>query len=145
LSLPEALERSRRPDRLRESAELVASSLPENSVVLSGELAAHLRWFTQAPCVSLPDLVHRAYGVRNSAEAWDPLVPVREEIERHERDDRSVFVTTEGLALLTSKWGLRQDQIAPQGSEIRVLRKEPFLALVRIHSEHMERRAAIGP
>ena len=34
--------------------------------------------------------------------------------------------------------GLRQEQIAPQGSEVHVLRKEPFLALIRIHSEQME-------
>ena len=110
--------------------------MPEHSVVLTGELSAHMRRFTRAPCVSLPDLMHRAYGTRK--ELWDPLAPIRAEVELHEREGRAVFITTEALDVLVRVWGMRQEQIAPQGSEVHVLRKEPFLALIRIHSEQME-------
>jgi len=97
LSLPEALEWRRAPDRDRERAALLVRHLPEDAVLFAGRLANHVRYFHPgAPLVSLPELWHEAFARDRAA---DPIDVVQRAVAGA---GRRCLLSLDGVAFLQS-------------------------------------------
>jgi hypothetical protein len=123
-----ALERAVTPDTLQEEANLMAAGLPRGSVLLAGPAAHHVLWFTQAPCIALPNEIHAAApGIDGTK---DVLAIVSEVESRAAADHAAVYISSEALDYLQWRWKADPSQLALDAGRTIVLRDQPALYLV---------------
>ena len=112
LSLLEAFHAAAAPDPRRALAERLAAARPPGALLLAGEVARHVAWWTDAPVAGLPDVVHD--GLARHGAAGDPAELVRAALPEllGRPGTTSVWITGEGLRYLEAVWGL-----SPEGAD----------------------------
>jgi len=122
------LQRARTPDDLQEEAELLAGALPRDAVLLAGPVGHHVRWFTGAPVVVLPNELHAARpgpGGKVDAIALVQAVAARES-QRH----ALVYLSSEAIDDLVLNWGADPSLLSVDPEGLIRVRHEPPLYLV---------------
>ena len=125
VSMAFALHHATTPDEEKQSATLVAGALPENSVVIAGELAHHIRWHTDAPVVPAPNLMHS----RTESESTS-LELLHAECDRLLEAHEAVYVTNEAVDYLEAYWGIARTEFPQDDPQTIVVRENPPLALL---------------
>jgi len=106
LTLPEVLDQARRPDPRRAEALRLAELTGEADIVLAGELSQHLLYYSDAPTISLPDLLH---GLGLGA---DPQIVVQTMHAAVAHTGRpKAWLTGEAIAYLARVWGVRAEDL----------------------------------
>jgi hypothetical protein len=126
--LVQALDRAVTPDTLQEEALLMAAALPEGSLLLAGPAAHHVRWFTEVPCVALPNEIHSAPAAIDGRK--DAIAVVRELVGRSAPSYADVYVSSEALDYLRGRWSADPSALPLDAARAIVVRADPPLALV---------------
>lgn len=123
-TLPQALAWSRAPDEPRARAALFARHVPEGSVLFSGPLANHFRFYhPELSVVALTELWHQAFARDRAAE---PLAVVRAAVTAA---GRPCALTSEGAGFLVGELGLAPEALGLTSQRTLFLPEDPRLAL----------------
>ncbi|HEX6886286.1 MAG TPA: hypothetical protein VF530_23125 [Planctomycetota bacterium] len=123
-ALPQALAWSRAPDEPRARAALFARHVPAGSVLFSGPLANHFRFYhPELVVVALPELWHQAFARDRDAE---PLAVVRAAVAAAQRP---CVLTSEGAGFLVGDLGLAPEALGLAEEKTLFLPENPRLAL----------------
>ncbi len=123
-----ALERAVTPDQLQESAALLAGALPDSCLLLAGPVAHHVLWFTEVPCIALPNEIHAAPNEPDGTK--DVLAVVRSVVEREAARFKRVYVSSEALDYLGLRWNADPSKLALDTRATIRVRDTPPLYLV---------------
>ncbi|MSR63735.1 MAG: hypothetical protein EXS08_15015 [Planctomycetes bacterium] len=123
LTLPQAIEWHRAPDLPRQRAELLARYLTAGTLLFSGALTNHLRFYCpEVELVSLPELLHAA---RVRSPAADPIEVVREEVRRAAR---RCALSSDGASYL-QQWSGNPERLGISIAGAFLVPEDPKLAL----------------
>lgn len=123
-ALPQALAWSGAPDEPRARAALFARHVPTGSVLFSGPLANHFRFYhPELTVVALTELWHEAFARDRAAE---PLTVVRAAVDAAARP---CALTSEGAGFLVGELGLAPEALGLSSRRTLFLPEDPRLAL----------------
>ncbi len=126
--LVRAYDRAVTPDTLQESATLMAGGLPKGSLLLAGPTAHHVLWFTEVPCVALPNEIHSAPTRPDGKK--DVIALVREVARRMSPSYERVYLSSEALDYLVWRWNADPTTLSLDAEGTIVVRDDPALYLV---------------
>ncbi len=136
-ALVRTLERALTPDQLQESATLLAAALPDSCLLLAGPEAHHVLWFTDVPCIALPNEMHAAPNRPDGTK--DVLAVMRSIVERESLRYKRVYVSSEALDYLGWKWNADPSTFPLDVRDTIRVRDAPPLFLVPLALEGIRR------
>lgn len=118
------------PDR--DAALWFASTLPERAILLAGPAANHVRYYTDAPVVAVPNLLQAAVAEDPGA---DPIAVLRDEVRRQRERGVASYLTGEAVLYLRRVWGADALRLAIDEHGALPRADDPALSLLPIRGE----------
>ncbi len=130
VSLGQAVMHCMSPDLRKQQALAIANAAPEGSVLAAGELALHLRFYTDAEVIVLPEVM--LYERGRSGPDFNVRAALDAAVQGHLRKGMRVFATPDGVQHLAKEWNLPPGEwLIGKEPEI-VISESPPLKLVEL-------------